>query len=79
MDGLSKILRLGLRPRQSRFEQFARLLLHGSPVAGGTNTQSPFRVFGEFSNGNASHAINDSIAIIDCTSKPFLKESGMRT
>src|SRR5258708_13875142 len=47
-------------------QDFPRLLLHGTPVLRGTNSELSLGSFWKLTDGYAGHNINDSIAIIDC-------------
>jgi hypothetical protein len=49
-------------------QNLARFLLHGSAMHGRTDFELPLGGLFQLSDGNARHAINDIIAIIDCTS-----------
>ena len=63
-DGLSQIFRLRFRLGQTRFQQFAGLLLHRTPIAGGAQPQPPLGTLGQFADNYASHVINDSIGML---------------
>jgi hypothetical protein len=56
MDRFAEICRLDLISRQGPFEQFPGLLLHGSPIAGGTQAEAAFGDFGKPANCDACHS-----------------------
>ncbi len=52
---------------QFTLQYLPRLLLHRSPMLRGADTELALGGFGKFTDSDAGHDINDSIAIIDCT------------
>jgi hypothetical protein len=62
-DGFRKILFALWLFHKRRPQDLPRLLLHGSPMLGRLNAQPSLQRIIQTPYGNASHAINDSIAI----------------
>jgi hypothetical protein len=52
-------------------QQFAGFLLHGMTVAGGAQAEFALCGFGQLADGDASHAVNDSIDGNDCIEKNY--------
>lgn len=57
---------VSVRSVQFDSQNFARLLLHGPAMLGGTDPQLALGALGQLTDGNAGHAINDITAINDC-------------
>jgi hypothetical protein len=67
MDRFSQVFRLLLlRALQFALKDLPRFLLHRAPIFRGADLELSLGFFRQFSDGDASHAINDIIAIIDC-------------
>src|SRR6185312_4094606 len=50
-------------------EDLARLLLHGSAILRSAHSELALGGFGQLTDGDTGHAINDITAINDCTAK----------
>ena len=68
-DRLDQVRRLPFRLAQLSFQDLAGFLLHRVAVFGSADFELAFGGFWKLTDGDTSHAINDSIAIIDGTSE----------
>lgn len=71
MDRHCEVFRRPVRLLKGVIEDRARFLLHGAAIASGAEAEAALGVFGQFADGDAGHAINDSTAIIDCKELVF--------